>query len=451
MKEFRGTLIALLVFLGLGAFFFLREEKGNQDETEKQIFSFEKHEVSSATIYRPDGEIIKLIEKDGKWWIEGTDWQANLTMVNRIRHQLHNLEARAKVTREKDDLDLYGLGKKAIRVELMLNSGKKIEFLAGDPNPTGVSYYIRPLPGDTVYTVKKSALDYYSAPFDEFRNQHFVTMDTKSVQSFQMWNTQGEFHFERIDEYRWKLREPEMRVSKDSMRTMIGRAIALKATRFVDLVEQNQDYGLSNPVLQLQFNLEDGTNIHIRVGSEAKEKGFAYFQVGDDPVIYVAKNGLLEEFDVSPEELRNREVLDVLETEVRSLSIKDIEEGKEVRISLEGDAWLWSNGQPISGSTPDRVLTSLSSLKAMEFSTAENLGQVVGEVRLITKEEEERVLLIGSAAPNKKVGKDQEIPQRYAQAIRIHNDREEQETLIMDEYAWSVLQDLIQEWEKTQK
>ena len=87
-----------------------------------------------------------IIEKDGKWWIEGTDWQAGLTMVNRIRHQLHNLEARAKVTREKDDLDLYGLGK-GIRVELMLNSGKKIEFLAGDPNPTGVSYYIRPLPG----------------------------------------------------------------------------------------------------------------------------------------------------------------------------------------------------------------------------------------------------------------------------------------------------------------
>ena len=60
---------------------------------------------------------------------------------------------------------------------------------------------------------------------------------------------------------------------------MIGRAIALKATKFVDLVEQNQDYGLSNPVLRLQFNLEDGTNIRIRVGAEAKE-GFLFSSGG---------------------------------------------------------------------------------------------------------------------------------------------------------------------------
>ena len=85
----------------------------------------------------------------------------------------------------------------------------------------------------------------------------------------------------------------------------------------------------------------------------------------------------------------------------------------------------------------------------MEFSTAENLGQVVGEVRLITKEEEERVLLVGAFAPNKKVGDNQEIPQRYSQAIRVHNDKEEKETRLWMNMR-SVLQDLIQEWETQQ-
>lgn len=450
MKEFRGTLIALGLFLGLGAFFFFRDDNGKQAGDEKQIFSFEKHEVISATISRPDGEVITLIEKDGKWWIEGTNWQANLTMVNRIRHQLHDLEARAKVSTDDDNFELYGLGKEAIRVELSLNSGKKIAFLAGDPNPTGVSYYIRPLPGDTVYTVKKSALDYYSAPFDEFRNQHFVTMDSKEVSSFQVWNEKGEYKFQRLDEHRWKLVDPEMRVSKDTMRTMIGRAIALKAASFIDLVEQNQDYGLSNPVLRLKFNLEDGKSIFVRVGSKAEENGFSYFQLEGDPVVYIAKHGLLEEFDITPEEVRNREVLDVQEVEIKEVSLKNLDQKKETKINLVGDAWLWENGQPVSGSTPDRVLSSLTHLKAMSFTTEDKLGNIIGEVRLQTKEDQERILLIGSSAPKKNVGDNQEIPQRYAQVIRLTKDREEKETVIIDEYAWSLVQELIQEWEKSQ-
>lgn len=451
MKELRGTLIALVLFLLLGAFFFFRAEKNSEGE-QKQIFSFEKHEVVAATISRPDGEVIKLVEREGKWWIDQTKFPANLTMVNRIRHQLHDLEARAKVTTKGDNYELYGLGEGAIRVQLELNGGEKIEFLAGDPNPTGVSYYIRPLPGETVYTVKKSALDYYSAPFDEFRNQHFVSMDTKGVKAFQVDSERGVFRFQRLDERRWELLDPKMRVSKDTMRTMIGRAIALKANRFIDLIEQNQDYGLSNPVLQLQFELESGKKIMLRVGDKAEEDQFSYFQLEGDPVIYVSKNGILGEFEVDPEDLRNLEIMDVHETEVQEISLSFVKENKKIGIYLAGDSWRWENEQPISGSTPDRVSSGLCNLKAMEFTTEDQIGSIIGEVRLKTKDGQERILRVGSPAPSKIVGEEQVIPRRYAQAIRIRNDdfEQEQDNIVIDEYIWSLMKDLSQEWEKKQ-
>ena len=453
MREFRGTVIALVLFLALGAFFLFREKTEVNPEP-KQIFSFEKHEVIGATITRPGKEEIRLVEKEGKWWINGTKWQANLTMVNRIRHQLHDLKARAKVSTEGNNFELYGLGKDAIRVELSLRSGDTITFLAGDPNPTGVSYYIRPLPGDTVYTVKKSALDYYSAPLDSFRNQHFVSMDTQSVQSFQVWNEQGEFQFQRLDEHRWELLAPKMRVSTDIMRTMIGRAIALKASRFIDPVEQNQDYGLSNPVLRIAFTLETGTSIEFRVGNKTEEQHNSYFQLEGDPVVYVAKNGLLDEFDIQPEELRNREVMDVREAEIQQIFFKNIEKNTALEISLVSDTWRWENEKPISGSTPDRVLSSVANLRAMEFTTPDKLGQPIGEVRLVTKEGEERILRLGASAPEKDIGDAQTITRRYAQVFRPDEAAElsePPETIIIDEYVLRLMHELEKEWERSQE
>ena len=55
------------------------------------IFSFEKHELSRVEVVRPDAEPIVLVEVDGQWVIEGTGHPAGRSMVNRVKHQLHDL------------------------------------------------------------------------------------------------------------------------------------------------------------------------------------------------------------------------------------------------------------------------------------------------------------------------------------------------------------------------
>ena len=182
MKTYRSSLVAgvLLLFTWLGVRFFEPEvEKPFEDSMEPALFRFEKQEVIRIEIERPDGGIV-LVETDEGWILEGTEFEASRSMVNRVKHQLHDLDARATVLDDAQEPALYGLGPEAIRVRVHMREGEPIAFLAGDPNPSSVSYYIQPLPGNLVYTVKKSAVDYYAFTLDEFRERRFAPLPERS-------------------------------------------------------------------------------------------------------------------------------------------------------------------------------------------------------------------------------------------------------------------------------
>ena len=147
------------------------------------VFNFEKHDVTGFLVEYPDRESLKVLEKDGEWIVSKTGHTASMTMVNRVRHQIHNLSVRAHVTEHSSDLTLYGLGPKSTTVTIYTRQGEET-FEVGAPNPTGVSYYIRPLTGPLqgmVVTVAKAAVDYYAAPRSEFRSPHFCRFDLDSV------------------------------------------------------------------------------------------------------------------------------------------------------------------------------------------------------------------------------------------------------------------------------
>src|SRR6185436_3472365 len=117
MKAYRGTILALLVLLVVGVVVWIVHPAmlfpAAKVESEPRLFEFEKHEMTRAEVTRPDGETIVLAEHDGKWIIEGTNFVAGRSMVNRIKHQIHDLSARATVVENPDAPELYGLGANA--------------------------------------------------------------------------------------------------------------------------------------------------------------------------------------------------------------------------------------------------------------------------------------------------------------------------------------------------
>ena len=239
MKAFKGTLVATVVLVVVGALVWSqRPAVFTPDVVEgTRIFQFEKHELVRVEVDRPQAERIVLVEQDGGWIIEGSGHQAGRSMVNRVKHQIHDLSARAAVVEAPENPEIFGLGKNAIAVTLTMRDGRRIAFRVGDPNPTSVSYYLQPEGSDAVYTVQKAAVDYYSLTLDEFRERRFATFDSKDVVGFdavlKLPEADYTLSMTRTGDRLWEMQAPiQMAADHDEARRLLGRISALKAVRF---------------------------------------------------------------------------------------------------------------------------------------------------------------------------------------------------------------------------
>lgn len=474
MKAFRGTLIAALLLLAVAALVvYLRPPAPDGLPVEGvRIFAFEKHELVSVRVERPGAEPLSLVEKDGGWIIEGSGFAAGRSMVNRVKHQLHDLTSRATVVEAPDQLELYGLGDNAIRVRLGLRDGTELAFEAGDPNPSAVSYYIRPLPGDVIYTVKKSAVDYYSLTLDEFREQRFASFESKDVTRLQalIRLPEGEdspavdrsLVLERVGEREWEMLDPEvMAANEDRVRRLLGRVNALKAQGFIavpadDLAARLPEWGLDAPRLDLSLNFASREPMRLRVGADApsdsRYESLAYVLVDGDDTVFIARRGLLEEFASDLQELRNRRVVRMTEQDVRAVDVvlraepPDEELAGQAGVRFAAERWMWQDGVPVAGSTPSRVARFLAELEVEEFveDKPEDLDRYgltdpVARISLRNAEGEERVVRIGAPGPALVDPEGRERERRYATIEGADP------VYLVDMRALSVVRDLIRE------
>ena len=469
MKAFRGTLVALLVLLVLGGLAVwlkpgLIQPAKKEKAEEIRLFNFEKQELIRVDVERPDGDNIALIEQDGKWTIEGTGFIAGRSMVNRIKHQIHDLTARATVVDNPDAPELYGLGKNAIHVKLTMRDGRLVEFLAGDPNPSGVSYYVQPLPGTTVYTVKKAALDYYSLGLNEFREHRFASFDSKDatrvVAKMDMPGAPKDLIVERTAEEWWELRQPvQMTASLDRVKRLLGRVSALKAQSFLEIEQADlAKYGLDKPRADITIEFASREPMRVLVGADApsdnKYEELAYVMIAGDSTVYVARKGLLEEFGQDPSELRNRKVVKLKEEDVvavdawlRAEEKGDPEGSASVRYAAE--VWVWKDGVPVPGSTPERVAQRLAELDVDAFvddkpkAMAEyGLDNPLARVSLQDKDGGEKVVLIGGKGEPLVDPEGNSRDRRYA---AIEGDPS---VYLVDEGVFSVVQDMVREYNR---
>jgi len=423
MKTFRGSLLALAIMLGLAlilkwqrpAFFGPTMGEGSQ------IFSFEKHELIRVAVQRADDDPIVLVEQDGQWLIESSGHQAGRSMVNRVKHQIHDLTARAVVVDMPESPEIFGLGEHATVVTLTLRGGREIAFRVGDPNPSSVSYYIQPVGIDAIFTVQKAAVDYYSLTLDEFRERRFATFDSKDVTAFtakvRLPDAEYDLVMERIGPRQWNMASPvQMSADDDHARRLLGRISALKAVRFEDIDDEKlAALGFGEPRLDMEIRFSSRDPIHIRVGADAPKlsrfDALAYVLKDDDGTLYVARSGMLETFEKDPSILRNRRVVKMAAEDVVAIDgtlRADEDQGLsgEAGVRYAAEQWVWKDGVPVSGSTPKRVARRFAELEVEDFVDATDddwarygLTEPLAMIRLRDRDDSERNIRIGAEGP----------------------------------------------------
>ncbi len=464
MKAFRGTAIAAIVLaLVVLVVWLVRPDvfSGVQEGEHPKLFQFEKHAMVRVDVHRPDGTHIALLEQDGKWIIEGTDHPAGRSMVNRVKHQIHDLTARATVISDADAPSLYGLGENAIRVELTLRDGEKIRFRAGDPNPSSVSYYIQPEGSETIFTVQKAAVDYYSLTLDEFRERRFASFDSKDVTritaALRLPGARHTLDLEKTGDRLWEQRSPlKMAASDDQVRRLLGRVSALKARKFLPAEGRElSEFGLDAPRADIKILFGSRDPLRVRVGNDAPTKSqheeLAYVHVEGIDTIFVARRGLLDAYGQDPADLRNRRVVRMKAADVVSIDgvLAEVPGDKlhgagGVRYAAE--QWVWKDGVPVAGSTPKRVARRLAELEVAEFvddspSGLARFGLDSPRARVVLRDrhEQERVVRIGDEGPPLVDKEGHERPRRY---LTIEGDSP---VYLADAGVLGVVRDLVRE------
>lgn len=463
MKAFRGTLLALLALaLVLGAWWFIRPPPPapvakDKKETGVALFKFEKSELVKVQVSRPEGTVV-LAEKPDGWWIEGDELHASKSMVNRVKHQLHDLVSRAVVVENPEAPALYGLGEGAIHVVLSFRDGTEQKFDAGDPNPSGVSFYLRPIPGDLIYTVKKSAVDYYSLSLSEFRERRFASFDSKDVDALEAARPDGTtLRFQRAGEHDWDLLSPAQFAADDSgVRSLLGRVSAMKAIQFVaDEAPDPAKYGLDKPRLKVTLRFSARTPLVLEIGSPTGELDgtypLTYARLADEDSIYAVRDGLIEDYAADPSTFRLKKFVRLDPNRISQIvatwndtgAAKDLNGTVTVRMAAE--TWQWDDGVPVPGSTPKRVATRAGSLESDEFvagagdDTKYGLDRPLATLVMSDMDGATRTLLVGKAAPPG-VGHDDEPRDRYYARVK-----EFPELYIVDSGVLEVTKDLMRE------
>lgn len=470
MKQFRGTLIALAVLLVLVAGYLMsrpveltpKERKELAKKVEgTPLFVFEKADLARVDVTRKDGTISLVEHPDGTWWIEGTDMRASRQMVNRVKHQFHDLVSRATVAEVGDESALYGLGDNAIHVKLGLRSGKVLEFDAGDPNPSGVSYYLRRTDDDVVYTVKKSAVDFYSLELPEFRERRFATFDSKDVDGLDATLPEGKrLKIQRSPdgERAWDIVEPVQIAASDmEVRGLLGRISAMKAIKFVAESGDDPAWGLSTPRARIRILFVGGKEpLTLLLGNPTGERDgeypLAYARLEEEPFVYAIRDVFLEDYQRDPESLRLRQFARMDQNSLVSITSTfaptapaDAELAGTVTVRQAAAEWQWSDGVLVPGSTPRRVAGRAADIESDEFvgtvpdDARYGFDTPLAKVELADQDGRQTTILIGKPAPPRTDPEGHERARYYARTTT------HPEVYIVDDALLDVLRDLHRE------
>ncbi|MFT7518579.1 MAG: hypothetical protein ACI9MC_000711 [Kiritimatiellia bacterium] len=406
MNRFRGALIALaaLVVVG-GGYAVITYNMPGPDEPVVDtpgLFAFEKEDLTGFRIVRPDVTID--VVKEGERWIwKDTTWRPSSSMVRRVGHQMHDLTARASVASGGETAD-YGLGEGAVEVELQVGD-KKLRFQAGQPNPTSVSWYIRPTSGEReVYVVKKSAVDFWSMDVEDFRERRFASLDADEADYVKAVVDGRTIEVRRVDERNWQMSEPVAQAADRQMvRTMLGRTASLRATSFVeDEPSDLSKYGLQTPRHSVIIHVGDLQPVTLHIGgvvpdSEPQER---YMLRVEDNSVFSARDSFLDAYMRDVGDYRDKVILGLHEFELTEvISHRD---GEVLQIMRGPDGWRWQDGAKISGSTPSRLASRVAEASARAFHDEELDAEVTGfaepaGVVEVVSESGKRVMTFGAS------------------------------------------------------
>lgn len=346
----RGTLIMLLLVLGLGAFWYLHDVRGGQQReeaktTEERLFpKLEEDQVASLRLedLRTAGKPPLVLEKaEGRWILEGEqEFLAAQAEVEGLASQVAALKRESVIAEAPAAAALgqYGLDKPHYRLEIGTSgAGKPHALLLGDKTPDESGYYARSGDQGPVVEVASSFMGTLEKPLDELREKSPLALEPSDVTRIVLKPARGaEIVLVREEKSadaasgsgpetleRWRLEAPlQAPADPRKVSDFLWAWKGLQAGRFLKASEK---VDFSRPVLRIELTGSGSTRpIALEVGPPVAVKpGMVYLRRSSPAETMVVELGEKQAELVGrrAEDFEDRHLLSFTEDEVDRISL----------------------------------------------------------------------------------------------------------------------------------
>lgn len=375
MKVRPGPVISVVLLVGLGAWVYFAEFRGQEErreaeEARQRPIHFERSELRAIRVENVAGAV-QLRREGEKWSItEPIPTEADENAVESLIGSLESARIERRIGVEID-LKRYALEPPEATLVLESASSERQTLSLGGSNPIGGAYFAL-LPGsDEVALVSSSLGDLARKDLLSLRDKSLLALDPWKVTMLRIERPGGTVELHKPDDG-WRLTEPvEAPADGPTITDLLTSLERLRASSFVEETPDAADlqrYGLDPPVARIVV-LQDGWESERAVlfGNEANGDRHARTE-GREPVV-IAPGDFWPKVTTSLFDLRRKDLLDVNQYRVQSLRARRDGGAELVLTRVEDGDWAVSGlaEGTVGDAAVDLLMRMISDLKALDF------------------------------------------------------------------------------------
>lgn len=312
--SFRTTVILALLVGLLAAYAYFIEYKGTQkkeEEKEKQetLLEVKKEDVQEIRLEGIEGQTVVLSpESAEKWKITAPiQSRADESTVDRVLNQFEKLKYKEIIEEQPKDLAAYELDKPPLTIEFVLKGNTRKTIRIGAKNPINFVNYLQIQGDPRVYLVDGAVGNLTSTTLFELRDKKLTDFTAEKVESVSITTAESELLFEKQNGL-WRMQHPVPSPASDSeVTSLLSSLELLRASKFVNPSDTEEDFGFSHPTATVELVLEKGLKQKILFGR--KSESDIYCRVEGNPDIATVSDSFSVKFEQKIDEWREKKLV----------------------------------------------------------------------------------------------------------------------------------------------
>jgi hypothetical protein len=330
---------------------------------ERRVVHFDPARVRQIAIDKP-GERVALRGGGGAWRIvspieEVADPQ--------VVEGLLSFVGRLETVRSLDgvsDLAAVGLDRPAATLALTADDGQTLTLLLGGPNPVKTGVYAAVQGAPLVFLAPaRLAAELGKTPYvDELRDRAILRLDAERITRFEIARHGTHISVSRIGDRQWRVERPFEGPGDDGIiRDLLWKIGAARGRAVLPVGTAGAAYGLDRPHARLTV-VDDGGARTLVVAQDPSDPNALYAQLEGRAAIAVTDPQLLGDLAVSPDLLRNRQLLVYAERELDRITIRS--PTAILALHRIGDRWqIGPDGVDVAPTAIENILEVLPNLR----------------------------------------------------------------------------------------